>query len=131
MRLRLVVGRLQRKLRLGVAGDLPPLQYGTLAILDARGELPLGTLAALEGVRPPTMSRVVATLQERGLVERGNDNDRRRRTVRLTAAGAATLALARHRQTAGLARRLAALDDAQRAAVKNVLPVLEALADRH
>lgn len=127
MRLQLVVGRLQRRVRVDVAGPLPPLQLAVLATVDARGRLPLGALAELEGVSAPTMSRAVASLERRGLVERSGDRDGRRRIVRLSAAGATTLALARDQATAFLARRLDALDDAQRSAVRDALPLLESL----
>lgn len=105
MQLQLVVGRLQRRIRVDVAGPLPPLQLAVLATLDVRGRLPLGALAESEGVSAPTMSRAVASLEQRGLVERGGDRDGRRRTVRPSAAGATTLALARDQATAFLADR--------------------------
>lgn len=127
MQLQLVVGRLQRRVRVDVAGPLPPLQLAVLTTLDVRGQLPLGALAELEGVSAPTMSRVVASLEQRGLVERGGDRDGRRRIVRLSAAAATMLALARDQATAFLARRLCTLDDAQRSAVRDALPVLESL----
>lgn len=127
LRLQLVLGRLQRRVRVDVAGPLPPLQLAVLTTLEVPGRLPLGALAELEGVSAPTMSRVVASLEQRGLVERGGDRDGRRRIVRLSGAGTTMLALARDQETAFLARRLGALDAAQRSAVRAALPLLEAL----
>ena len=49
----------------GLAGP----RASALSVLVFRGPQSLGELAAAEGVKPPTMSRLVKAMQEEGLVE--------------------------------------------------------------
>ncbi|MFB9237773.1 MarR family winged helix-turn-helix transcriptional regulator [Plantactinospora siamensis] len=128
-RLRLAVGRLHRRIRLA-SNDIPPLQLSTLVSIERHGPVRLGELAQREAVSPPTMSRVLAALDERGLIARTPDTaDARSVRVALSAAGAHALAQVRGRRTALLDARLARLDAAQRATLRAALPVLEALID--
>src|SRR5260370_22563675 len=53
-------------------GLTAPLASALSAIVFG-GPLPIGALARAEQVRPPTISRVVAQLERRGLVTRGAD----------------------------------------------------------
>ena len=70
-RLRVGVARLARRLRQEGAGeDATPSQLTALASLYHRGPLTLGALASTERVKPPSMTRIVAALEERGLVAR-------------------------------------------------------------
>jgi DNA-binding MarR family transcriptional regulator len=126
-RLRLAVGRLHRRIRLAT-NDIPPLQLSTLVTLDQHGPLRSGELAQREAVSPPTMTRVLASLADRGLVQRAADPvDARWVQVSLTAAGAVALARIRSERAALLAARLARLDPDQRHAIETALPALEAL----
>ncbi|MDN5859616.1 MAG: MarR family transcriptional regulator [Pseudonocardia sp.] len=127
-RLRLVVGRLNRRIRIDGRESIPPLQLSTLVTVELHGPLRLSELARREAVTAPTMSRVLATLDEQGLVHRDPDpKDARGVLITLSAAGAAVLDEVRTARTALVARRLARLDDRQRAAVETALPALEAL----
>lgn len=126
-RLRLAVGRLHRRIRLA-SNDVPPLQLSTLATLDQCGPLRSGELAQREAVTPPTMTRVLTALVERGMVVREQDpTDARSVLVSLSHAGRATLARVRSERTALLGARLARLNDEQRAALAAAIPALEAL----
>ncbi len=128
-RLRLAVGRLNRRIRLAT-NDIPPLQFSALATLDKHGPLRSGELAQREAVTAPTMTRVLAALAERGLVTRESDpTDARSVRVSLSPAGIDALTRIRSERTALLGARLARLSDEQRAALVAGLPALEALVE--
>jgi DNA-binding MarR family transcriptional regulator len=126
-RLRIAVGRLHRRIRLA-SNDVPPLQLSTLVSIQEHGPLRLGELAAREAVTAPTMTRVLAALDERGLIVRTPDPDDARSTrVALSEAGVHVLADVRTQRTVLLDARLARLTDEQRAALSAALPALEAM----
>jgi DNA-binding MarR family transcriptional regulator len=127
-RLRLVVGRLNRRIRIDGRESIPPLQLSTLVTVEQHGPLRLSELARREAVTAPTMSRVLASLDEQGLVIRTPDpNDARGVRIVLSDQGAARLAEVRSHRTALVARRLARLDPEQRRILDVALPALEAL----
>jgi DNA-binding MarR family transcriptional regulator len=127
-RLRLAVGRLNRRIRIDGRESIPPLQLSALATIEQHGPLRLSELARREAVTAPTMSRVLAALGENGLVERNPDpQDARGVLVTLSDEGERRLAEVRSHRTALVARRLARLDDEQRTALEAALPALEAL----
>ena len=97
----------------------------------ARGDgLTLGELAAIEQVQPPSMTRIVARLEEGGLVERQVDaNDRRIVRVRVTAVGKRLLTQTRTKRDEFLAQRVARLTEEERELLERVIPVLEKLQD--
>ncbi|MCW2633544.1 MAG: regulatory protein MarR [Pseudonocardia sp.] len=127
-RLRLAVGRLNRRIRIDGQEAVPPLQLSALVTVEQHGPLRLSELARREAVSAPTMSRVLAALDEHGLVERATDPDDARCTrITLTAAGARVLTEVRRHRTALLARRLDRLDGEQRSRLAAALPALEAM----
>lgn len=127
-RLRLAVGRLNRRIRIDDKESLPPLQLSTLVTVELSGPLRLSELARREAVTAPTMSRVLTALDEAGLVSRAADpGDARGVLISVSAAGVGRLAELRSHRTALIARRLARLDETQRAALEAALPALEAL----
>jgi DNA-binding MarR family transcriptional regulator len=127
-RLRLVVGRLHRRIRIDGRESIPPLQLSALATVEQHGPLRLSELARREAVTAPTMSRVLAALDEQGLVIRTPDpHDARGVRIVLSEEGAARLAEVRSHRTALVARRLARLDDEERQRIAAALPALEAL----
>ncbi|MDQ4038668.1 MAG: MarR family transcriptional regulator [Actinomycetota bacterium] len=84
--LRLSVMRLSRRLR-GQRADtsLTLTQLAALSTLRAKGPLTPGELAAYERVQPPSMTRVLATLEGAGLVTRSKHlTDRRQVIVQVT-----------------------------------------------
>lgn len=128
-RLRLSIGRLHRRIRLAT-NDIPPLQLSTLVTLDRHGPLRSGELAQREAVAPPTMTRVLAALAERGLIDRAVDPcDARSVRVSLSDEGSRAVARIRSQRTALLAARLERLGPAHLAALEAALPALEALVD--
>ncbi len=128
--LRISVMRLARRLRAErAATSLSLTQFSTLATLDEHGVLSLGELAAHEKVQPPSMTRVVAALEEQGFVERRPHlTDRRQAVVSLTERGRALLREDRRRRDAWLSRRLQELSADDRALLRAAAPVLERLA---
>ena len=130
-RLRLATMRLVRLLRQHADPDsgLSQSLISTLGTIHRAGPVTLGHLAELERVQPPSMTRIVAQLEERSLVVREVDAaDRRIARVRLTPAGAGVIAQLRTRKNEYLAARLAELSPSERAALEAALPALEHLA---
>lgn len=128
-KLRLVAMRLARRLRQQSSdGDVSPSMLSVLVSVDASESLTLGELAEIERVQPPTISRVIARLEERGLVAREADSsDRRVARVRLTPTGSRFVARSRRLKNAYLARRLRSLDSEEVRKLEDALPVLEKL----
>jgi DNA-binding MarR family transcriptional regulator len=113
--------------RTGTA-DVSPGAFSALAALNAAGPSRPGDLAAREGVSPPTMTRIIASLEAAGLVGRADDpQDRRAVLVAATHAGSALIQGESYARSSALRRRVAALAPADRAALVAALPVLEAL----
>src|SRR6195952_2822095 len=94
-RLTLVISRLSRRIR--PVGD--ELSHGLLSALSSvrtSGPTRPSDLARLEHVAAPTMTRIVADLENRGLVERAADPvDGRSFLLRATEAGLSAVADAR------------------------------------
>jgi DNA-binding MarR family transcriptional regulator len=76
-RLRSSVARLARRLRQEgmVNQEATPSQLTALATLFRTGPITLSELAAAERVKPPTMTRIVAALEEQGLVQRESSSE--------------------------------------------------------
>src|SRR5205823_13932113 len=109
-RLRLAVMRLARVLRQKAQDSITPSQLSALVSIERAGPVTLGELASLESVQPPTMTRIVAGLEEQGLVQRDVDPaDRRVSRVRMTQLARKLLERNRSRKTAYLASRLRGL----------------------
>src|SRR6266545_333339 len=87
--LRLAVVRLNRRMRAQrVDSSVTISQLAAMSTLDFHGPLTPGELAAHEKVQPPSMTRVLAGLEEMGLVaRRPHPTDGRQVIVELTAAG--------------------------------------------
>lgn len=128
--LRVLVSRLRRRL-LEVQGfeDLNAGATSVLLRLDKDGPATAAALAAAERVRPQSLAATIATLQDRGLVDRRADpDDGRRLLVDLTAAGRDRIAGDRAARGAWLTQAFQTrYDDAERAEVVRVLGLLERL----
>ena len=130
--LRLSVMRMARRMRAERADtSLTLTQLAALATVERHGPLTPGALAAAERVQPPSMTRVVASLQDAGLVAREpHPSDGRQALLTVTPDGAALLREDRRRREEWLARQLAELDDEQRALLRAAVPLLDRLAER-
>jgi len=122
---------LRRLRREDDASGLPAPQLSALSVIVFGGPVTLGQLAAAEQVRPPTITKLVATLEADGLVVReADDADRRIVRVRATARGARLLQEGRARRVASLADSLRGLSAKDRAALERAVPLLERVARR-
>ena len=131
--LRISVSRLARRLRaermaLGLQPDLSDTQLGALATLVNHGPMTPGELAEHEKVQPPSMTRVIAVLDERSLVIRApHSTDRRQVVLTVTDGGRDLVYQARRLREAWLARRLRELSPQERATLRAAAPILEKL----
>jgi DNA-binding MarR family transcriptional regulator len=126
--LRPAVMRLARRLRqmrddsLGLNAN----QLSAMAVLLNSGDLPMGELAAQEKVQPPSMTRIVNGLEERGLVTRQPDpHDRRSARVSLTEGGRQILLANRRRRDQWLAVRIAELEPEERDVLRQCVRILD------
>jgi DNA-binding MarR family transcriptional regulator len=128
--LRLIVGRLARGLRRHDDGALTPSQRSALASVDRHGPLRLGDLAAIEAVSPPTLTRIVQGLEDKGLVARRPDpHDARAAQLAITRLGRRTVTALRAERSRALAAALDRLDDDERAKVAAALGPLHGVVD--
>ena len=106
-------------------------QLSALNTLGKHGPMSAGELATQERVQPPSMSKVLAGLEENGLVAReAHPTDRRQAVLTITAAGEELLDSERRSRDAWLSRRLATLSDDERALVERLVPILDQLAEQ-
>jgi DNA-binding MarR family transcriptional regulator len=129
-RLRMALARLARRLRQEAMSvdDVTPSQISAMASLEKLGGATLGELAGAERVQPPSMTRIVARLEDGGFVTRTTDpTDRRFVRVELTAAGRDFMDKSRTRRDAYLADRVADLSPSEQALLADALPLLERL----
>jgi DNA-binding MarR family transcriptional regulator len=125
-RLRLTIVRTARRLRQEGGGDLSPSLNAALATLERHGPMTPSELAAHERIQRPTATRILARLEEAGLVTRTPDpKDGRSSLVAANPAGSALLAELRTRKTAFLADRLDRLEAADRATLERAADILE------
>ena len=126
--LRPAVMRLARRLRQmhDESLGLNPNQLSAMSVLLNSGDQLMGELAAQERVRPPSMTRIVNSLEPRGLVARRPDpRDHRQCLVSLTESGRQVLLDNRRRRDQWLAVRIAGLDPAEREALRRSVAILE------
>ena len=129
--LRISVMRLARRLRSerDATYDLSLNQLSVLGILERHGALTVGQLAAYERVQPPSMTRTVGCLVDRGLAARDpHPSDGRQVVVVLTEAGRRLVREDRRRRDAWLSQRLRELTPGEREALREAAPILERLA---
>jgi DNA-binding MarR family transcriptional regulator len=125
-RLRLAVARTARRLRQEAGGGLSPTLSAALATIDRHGPLTPSELADRERVKRPTATRLLATLEEGGLVARTSDpSDRRSSLIAITPEGRELMRTLRTRKDAYLVRRLAKLTADERATLAQAADLLE------
>ncbi|HEV2087362.1 MAG TPA: MarR family transcriptional regulator [Cryptosporangiaceae bacterium] len=128
--LRGAVTRFHRRLRRERTDtDLTLTQGSALIAVEQAGAITPRALAAAEGVRPPSMTKVITALEERGLLHRAaHPTDGRQVVLSLTPAGIALIEENRRLRDAWLARRLATLTPAERATLRDAAAILDRLA---
>jgi DNA-binding MarR family transcriptional regulator len=128
-RLSMALGRLNRVLRRGQPAGLGPGTISALATVVRCGPIRLGDLAAREQIAPPTLTRIVAGLEESGYVLRSPDpKDGRATRVEATPAAHEVISGAGSTRVGLLRTRLDALSQADLDALLAAVPILEALA---
>jgi DNA-binding MarR family transcriptional regulator len=124
--LRLTIARTARRLRQEGGTELSPSMTAALATIERHGPMTPSELATRERIQRPTATRVIARLEEMGLIGRTPDpQDRRSSLVSVTPDATALMAEQRTRKTAFLAERLERLGAEDRAALERAADVLE------
>lgn len=123
--------RMARRLRAEKSDDeITDSQYAVLGVLDRDGPMTAATLAQHERIRPPSMTRIVASLLAAGLVQRtAHPDDGRAQLVALSEPGRLAVAETRRRRDEWLCHQLAGLDDADRAALARSVELLRRISE--
>jgi DNA-binding MarR family transcriptional regulator len=126
--LRPSVLRLARRLRQmrDDSVELNSNQLSAMSVLLNSGDLSMGELASQEKVQPPSMTRIVNGLEERGFVARQpHVIDKRQSVVSLTDSGRQVLLANRRRRDQWLAKRIAELEPEEREVLRRCVSILE------
>ncbi|KAA8963434.1 MarR family winged helix-turn-helix transcriptional regulator [Mycobacterium sp.] len=129
--LSLAVMRLARQLRF--RRSLSPVslsQLSALSTLSKEGPMTPGALAVRERVRPPSMTRVIASLADLGFVDRtAHPDDGRQVLVSVSGAGAELLEAERRASQEWLTERLGCLAHADRETLREAADLILFLVD--
>lgn len=128
--LRDAIIRLNRRVRQArPVGDLTATQLSALASLELAGALTPRELADIERVQPPTMTKIVAKLEDRGLIQRTpHPSDGRQVILSATEAGREVHAQFERLRDEWLAARLAELTPDERDVLAHAASVLGRIA---
>ena len=130
--LRAAVMVLARRLRYHQAGDddLSATEMAVLGRIGRCGPMTPGQLARAEHVQPPSMTKVIESLEGRGLLRRDrHPTDGRQYMVSRTEAGEEFVAASKQVRTVWLTSHLAGLSAADRRAILAAAPALSRLAE--
>jgi DNA-binding MarR family transcriptional regulator len=127
--LRDAIMRLNRRLRQSrPVGDLTLTQLSALNSVELAVTLTPRELADTERVRPPTMTKIISRLEERGLIERTpHPTDRRQVMLAATDSGRAVVLEHRRARDVWLAQRLAGLTPSERETLRQAAELLDRL----
>jgi DNA-binding MarR family transcriptional regulator len=126
--LRISIARLSRRMRAQIGSSLSTTQLAALAAVDTNGSMTPGELAEHEKVQPPSMTRVIAALEDqRLLVRTKHPTDGRQALLSVTDQGRALLREERRRKEVWLARQLADLTEEEMEIMRQAAPILEKL----
>jgi DNA-binding MarR family transcriptional regulator len=126
--LRVSISRLSRRMRVEGGRSLNATQIAALGAVAHHSALTPGELAEHEKVQPPSMTRVIARLEEMGLLTRSpHPTDRRQVILSVTETGATLLKEERRRKEAWLAQRIKELTPEEREILRRAAPILERL----
>jgi DNA-binding MarR family transcriptional regulator len=126
--LRVVLGRLMRRLRR--EHRFPLTQAGVLGYLDRDGPRSIGELAAIESVRPQSMSQTICELEADHLIERRPDpSDGRRTQIAITSRGRAALDADRAAREGWLAKEIGAFTPEDQETLREAVRLLNRLVD--
>jgi DNA-binding MarR family transcriptional regulator len=129
--LRLTIVRTARRLRKEAGTELSPSLQAALSTVERHGPMTPSEVASREQIQRPTVTRVLARLEEQGLIERMPDaRDGRSSLVTASKAGRELLAELRTRKTAFLAHRIEDLGPEDRATLARAAEILEGMISR-
>jgi len=130
--LRDALTRLNRRVRQArPVGDLTTSQLSVLTSLQLAGALTPRELADVERVQPPTMTRIVGKLEERGLIARTpHPTDRRQVILAATEAGRTLYGQFERARNEWLAGQLAELTPEDRDTLARAAQILQQVARR-
>jgi DNA-binding MarR family transcriptional regulator len=131
VRLRRAIGRLARQLNTSATDEgLTPTQASVLGLVVGNGPVGLPDLVRLEHINPTMLSRVVGTLDDRGLITRTPDqNDLRSISLAVTDQGRAVHKRIKAQRAEAVSRAARTLPAAEHAALISALDALDHLAD--
>lgn len=124
------IQRLSRRVRQArPVGDLTFSQLSALTSLELAGALTPRELADMERVQPPTMTKIVSKLEDRGLIARTpHPTDRRQVILAATEQGRAVFAQFEKARNEWLAAQLAELDDVDRKTLARAAEIMQQVA---
>ncbi|MGH3978754.1 MAG: MarR family transcriptional regulator [Pseudonocardiaceae bacterium] len=130
-RLRLAVVRLNRRLRAQRSGSQVATltQLSALSTLKAHGPMSPGELAAKERVQPPSMTRVISSLEDAGYVTRTpHPTDGRQIVIGVTGSGHEYIEAEVSARERWLDERLAELTDEERTVLCRAAEIIDRMA---
>lgn len=128
--LRIACQRVSRRVRFESSSELAPHLVSALANLR-HGPTTPGELAEIERISPPSMTKTINCLVDRGLVSReDHPSDRRSKVLTLTAEGRAVLDRTARARDDWMVRQLQVLTEEERALLQNATEVLNRVLGR-
>jgi DNA-binding MarR family transcriptional regulator len=126
--LRLACMRISRRVRFESTHEVPPHQFSVLVRLEEAPRTP-GELADIERVSPPSMTRTVAALVDRGLVARTADpSDGRQVILSLTPEATRLLKEIRRRRDQWMTVRVKGLSPEEQETLRKAARILSRVA---
>jgi DNA-binding MarR family transcriptional regulator len=126
--LRISITRLSRRLRAQIGSSLSTNQLAALAAVERVRAMTPGELAEHEKVQPPSMTRVIAALEDQELLVRSrHPSDGRQVVLSVTDKGRALLREERRRKEVWLRKQFRELTDEELEILRKVAPILEKL----
>jgi DNA-binding MarR family transcriptional regulator len=111
------------------ASGLSAPKLSALSVIVFAGPISISDLAAAEQVRPPTISLVVRSLEEEGLVERVRDpKDKRVQRLAPTVKGRKLLQQGQLRRVKRLVKDVNAISDTERKTLGQAIGIIERMA---
>lgn len=128
--LRTTILRFNRRMRQArPVGQLTPSQLSALTSLELAGALTPRELSDVERVQPPTMTKMIAKLEEQGLVGRSpHPTDGRQVILAATETGRQVIAENTRVREAWLAQRIAELSPEERETLRRAVEILGRIA---
>lgn len=124
------VAKLNRRLRRERRSALTPTQLSILSTVNRVEPATPGAIAADEGVKPPSVTRILNQLADSGYITRlSHPDDGRQVLVKISEEGRNRLAEERRRRDAWLQEQLHDLNEEERELLRHTAPILIRLAE--